>query len=301
MAVRSFHRFCVDEGLVEQDPSEEVGAPRVPQGLPKALTEPEVEALLDAVEGDDPRALRDRAILETLYATGVRISELVGLDRADLDLEEGLARVLGKGSKERVVPVGRSARARDRRLPDPRSAPPGAAGDPEGPGRPALAQRARRTSVAPELLDDRDRRGRPGRTRRPPLDPGVTATDVVLTVTDMLRKHGVVGKFVEFYGKGVAEVPLANRATLGNMSPEFGSTAAIFPIDDVTIDYLRLTGLATTSSRWSRRTPKSKECGTASIRVGLSTSPCTRSTSSSTSVTWCRRSRARSARRTASC
>uniref|UniRef100_A0A5Q5BJW1 Aconitate hydratase n=2 Tax=unclassified Mycobacterium TaxID=2642494 RepID=A0A5Q5BJW1_MYCSS len=71
---------------------------------------------------------------------------------------------------------------------------------------------------------------------------GVTATDVVLTVTEMLRKHGVVGKFVEFYGEGVAEVPLANRATLGNMSPEFGSTAAIFPIDDVTIDYLRMTG-----------------------------------------------------------
>ena len=74
------------------------------------------------------------------------------------------------------------------------------------------------------------------------IQPGVTATDVVLTVTDMLRKHGVVGKFVEFYGKGVAEVPLANRATLGNMSPEFGSTCAIFPIDDETINYLRLTG-----------------------------------------------------------
>ena len=74
------------------------------------------------------------------------------------------------------------------------------------------------------------------------IKPGVTATDVVLTVTEMLRKHGVVGKFVEFYGEGVAEVPLANRATLGNMSPEFGSTAAIFPIDEVTVDYLRLTG-----------------------------------------------------------
>lgn len=72
--------------------------------------------------------------------------------------------------------------------------------------------------------------------------PGVTATDVVLTVTQMLREHGVVGKFVEFYGEGVAEVPLANRATLGNMSPEFGSTAAIFPIDDETISYLRFTG-----------------------------------------------------------
>ncbi|WP_306231152.1 aconitate hydratase AcnA [Agrococcus beijingensis] len=71
---------------------------------------------------------------------------------------------------------------------------------------------------------------------------GVTATDVVLTITEMLRKHGVVGKFVEFYGTGVGAVPLANRATIGNMSPEFGSTAAIFPIDDVTLDYLRLTG-----------------------------------------------------------
>ncbi len=72
--------------------------------------------------------------------------------------------------------------------------------------------------------------------------PGVTATDVVLTITDMLRKHGVVGKFVEFYGAGCASVPLANRATIANMSPEFGSTCAIFPIDDKTIDYLRLTG-----------------------------------------------------------
>lgn len=74
------------------------------------------------------------------------------------------------------------------------------------------------------------------------IPTGVTATDVVLTITDMLRKQGVVGKFVEFYGSGVASVPLANRATIGNMSPEFGSTAAMFPIDDVTLDYLRLTG-----------------------------------------------------------
>ncbi|GAB3054111.1 aconitate hydratase AcnA [Sediminivirga luteola] len=74
------------------------------------------------------------------------------------------------------------------------------------------------------------------------IPSGVTATDVVLTITEMLRKHGAVGKFVEFYGEGVSEVPLANRATIGNMSPEFGSTAAIFPIDEVTLDYLRLTG-----------------------------------------------------------
>ena len=74
------------------------------------------------------------------------------------------------------------------------------------------------------------------------IPAGVTATDVVLTITQKLRQHGVVGKFVEFYGEGVAGVPLANRATIGNMSPEFGSTAAMFPIDDVTLDYLRLTG-----------------------------------------------------------
>ena len=74
------------------------------------------------------------------------------------------------------------------------------------------------------------------------IPTGVTATDVVLTITEMLRRHGVVGKFVEFYGPGVSSVPLANRATIGNMSPEFGSTAAMFPVDDVTLDYLRLTG-----------------------------------------------------------
>ncbi len=74
------------------------------------------------------------------------------------------------------------------------------------------------------------------------IPAGVTATDVVLTITQMLRAHGVVGKFVEFYGAGVTHVPLANRATIGNMSPEFGSTAAMFPVDEVTLDYLRLTG-----------------------------------------------------------
>ncbi|HSK23871.1 MAG TPA: aconitate hydratase [Egicoccus sp.] len=74
------------------------------------------------------------------------------------------------------------------------------------------------------------------------LPDGATATDLVLTITEMLREHGVVGKFVEFYGPGVTGVPLANRATIGNMSPEYGSTAAIFPIDDETLSYLRFTG-----------------------------------------------------------
>ena len=74
------------------------------------------------------------------------------------------------------------------------------------------------------------------------LPEGATATDLVLTITEMLRKHGVVGKFVEFYGPGVSVLPLANRATIGNMSPEFGSTIAVFPIDEETTKYLRLTG-----------------------------------------------------------
>src|SRR5437660_10975514 len=73
------------------------------------------------------------------------------------------------------------------------------------------------------------------------LPGAATATDLVLTITEMLRKHGVVGKFVEFYGSGVGSVPLANRATIGNMSPEFGSTCAIFPIDAETIEYLTFT------------------------------------------------------------
>ncbi len=74
------------------------------------------------------------------------------------------------------------------------------------------------------------------------LPEGATATDLVLTITEQLRRHGVVGKFVEFYGEGVSAVPLANRATIGNMSPEYGSTVAIFPIDEETLTYLRLTG-----------------------------------------------------------
>jgi integrase/recombinase XerD len=110
VTVRSFHRFCVDEGGATHDPTEHVDAPRVPQGIPKALTEAEVDAILEAAPGGDPLSDRDRAILELLYASGLRISELIGLDLDAVDLEDGFVRVLGKGSKERVVPVGRSAR-----------------------------------------------------------------------------------------------------------------------------------------------------------------------------------------------
>ncbi len=109
VAVRSLHRFLVDEGMAGADPTYDLATPRVPQGLPKALSEEEIGRLLGAVTGDRPTDRRDRLILEVLYGTGVRISELVGLDLADLSVDDALARVLGKGNKERVVPLGRYA------------------------------------------------------------------------------------------------------------------------------------------------------------------------------------------------
>ena len=112
VAVRSLHRFCEDEGLTVDNPAEDVERPRVPSGLPKALSEDEVASLLGAVVGEDAVARRDRAILETLYGCGIRVSELVGLSLTDLDLDpQGPSlRAFGKGAKERVVPVGRLAR-----------------------------------------------------------------------------------------------------------------------------------------------------------------------------------------------
>ena len=109
VAVRSLHRFLAEDGRLPADPGADVETPRVPAGLPKALSEAEVQALLDAVVGDDPVARRDRAVLEVLYGTGLRISELVGLRLGDVDLESALLRAFGKGAKERVVPLGRHA------------------------------------------------------------------------------------------------------------------------------------------------------------------------------------------------
>jgi integrase/recombinase XerD len=109
-AVRGFHRFLVRERLAGSDPSHDLGTPKVPSSLPKALEIAQVDALLGAVAGDDPRALRDRALLETLYAAGLRVSEATALDLDDLDLDDGAVRAFGKGAKERLVPLGRSAR-----------------------------------------------------------------------------------------------------------------------------------------------------------------------------------------------
>jgi integrase/recombinase XerD len=110
VAVRSLFRFRSQEGLSEFDPSIGVETPRVPAGLPKALTEAEVQSLLDAVVGDAPVARRDRAVLEVLYGTGARISEVCALRLGDVDLDASMIRLFGKGSKERVVPLGRFAR-----------------------------------------------------------------------------------------------------------------------------------------------------------------------------------------------
>ena len=110
-AVRNLHRFLAEEGRTANDPAVEVAAPRVPSGLPKPLSEEEVTALLDAVVGNEPVHRRDRAILELLYGTGMRISELCGLALGDLDPDAAVVRVFGKGAKERIVPVGRPALA----------------------------------------------------------------------------------------------------------------------------------------------------------------------------------------------
>jgi len=109
-AIRTFHRFMVSENHRSDDPTADFEGVKVPAGIPKPLSEEEVESLISAVVGVDPVARRDRALLELLYATGARISELCGLSLGDIDLEAGMIRLYGKGSKERLVPVGSLAR-----------------------------------------------------------------------------------------------------------------------------------------------------------------------------------------------
>ncbi|MBE3590247.1 MAG: tyrosine recombinase XerC [Firmicutes bacterium] len=132
-AVRSFFRYLVREGVLAANPAKAVATPKQGRPLPRVLNEPEAEALVEAPSGDDPLSLRDRAILETLYASGVRVAELAGLSLGDLDLSLGFARVTGKGGRERLVPLGSEAIAaidRYMRL-----------------GRPALAARRRAAAV----------------------------------------------------------------------------------------------------------------------------------------------------------
>jgi integrase/recombinase XerD len=109
-SVRSFHRFLLREGAVERDPASTVILPKLPRSLPHPLPRDDVTRLLESPDPLTPAGIRDRAILELLYGAGLRISELVGLDVDELDLEEGSVRVMGKGGKEREVPLGRMAR-----------------------------------------------------------------------------------------------------------------------------------------------------------------------------------------------
>ncbi len=108
--LRGLFGFLVDEGDLRDDPTASVRSPKLPRRLPKALSETQVLALLESAGGEEPTDLRDRALLELLYATGARISEVVGLSLIDLQGDDGLLRVFGKGAKERLVPVGGPAR-----------------------------------------------------------------------------------------------------------------------------------------------------------------------------------------------
>lgn len=105
-ALRSLYRFLGRRGITVANPAEEVGTPKQPQSLPRVLTKDDAEALMESPEGDSVLSLRDRAILETLYSTGARVSELVGMDLSDLDQTEGIVCLRGKGRKERIVPIG---------------------------------------------------------------------------------------------------------------------------------------------------------------------------------------------------
>jgi integrase/recombinase XerD len=107
--LRSFYRHLRREGAIEHDPTADLRGPRKPQRLPRVLTRDEVNRLLEQPRGGDPLAVRDRALLELMYACGLRASEAVGLELGDVDLEEGVLRARGKGSKERLVPIGRTA------------------------------------------------------------------------------------------------------------------------------------------------------------------------------------------------
>ena len=104
-STRSFFGFLFHEGVIDEDPTDNMSAPKVGRSLPKALSLEEVDALLDTPDDPSPEALRDRAMLEVLYASGIRVSELVSMDIDDVDLEQGYVRCFGKGSKERLVPV----------------------------------------------------------------------------------------------------------------------------------------------------------------------------------------------------
>ena len=174
-ALRSFYRFLVREGIAPANPARSVASPRRPKKLPTVLPEDEVAALVEAPSKATPLELRDRAMLELLYASGLRVSELVSLDVGDLDLSEGVVRVLGKRRKERVVPVGSAAReALVRWLAE---------------GRPALARR-RGNGAAPRALFLHHRGGRLStRSVARRLDRAVLASGLSRRVHPHVLRH----------------------------------------------------------------------------------------------------------------
>ena len=178
-AVRGLHRFAARDGLVPADVAHDVTRPTLPRRLPRTLSVDEVDQLLAGCPGDDPAALRDRALLELLYSTGARISEAVGIDLDDLDVRARTVLLRGKGGKQRLVPVG-PARARGRRgLPG--AGPPGARLPRSGHAR-AAAQRPRCAAVPAERLP-RAARGRRDRRRDPrrlPAHPAALLRDALL-------------------------------------------------------------------------------------------------------------------------
>ncbi|HTO91196.1 MAG TPA: tyrosine recombinase XerC [Candidatus Sulfotelmatobacter sp.] len=110
-AWRSFSRFCVRRGVLDRDPARELTFPRLPRRLPRTIPSLDLNAALDRLDRDDPRSVRDRALLEVMYSSGLRLAELVGLNHGDLDSKAGVLRVRGKGRRERVVPIGEPALA----------------------------------------------------------------------------------------------------------------------------------------------------------------------------------------------
>ena len=146
-AIRGLYRFLMSEGAIVGDPTSDLRSPRLPRRLPKALDEQQVLLLLDSAGGSEPADLRDRALLELLYGTGARISEVVGLSLIDLQGDDGLLRVFGKGAKERLVPLGGPARfSLDRWL------------SPQGRPHMAPAQWARRSDAEAVFLNTRGAR-----------------------------------------------------------------------------------------------------------------------------------------------
>jgi integrase/recombinase XerD len=108
-AIRMFHKFLMSDGLAQKNPAENIDSPKLPRELPDVLNQDEVEKILNQPMTSEPLGIRDRAILETLYATGTRVSELITIRQPDIHWQEGIVKVLGKGSKERYIPIGKSA------------------------------------------------------------------------------------------------------------------------------------------------------------------------------------------------